>query len=123
MWRAFGKWLVVFLLILTVGGHWAFLQTVAWVGMAVDYSSADGLSTGLSKTFDGKHPCKLCKLVSESKKAEKKSEAKFDIKKLECSGFVASEFYFPPLEHIPSSSILLILSQGKAPPTPPPVIG
>ena len=49
----------------------ALLQTTAWTGMAVSYSWRSGsLSQGLSETFDGAHPCALCKVVQESRKPE-----------------------------------------------------
>ena len=73
------KWFVVFALIVTIGGHWAFLQSVAWVGMAINFSQSDSLGLALQKTFDGQHPCKLCKIV----KAGKASEKKQDLQKLE----------------------------------------
>ena len=38
-------------------------------------STTESFCAALSKTFDGKHPCKLCKLVKEGKKSESKSEA------------------------------------------------
>ena len=47
------KWLVAGLLILTIGGHWAVLQSVAWVGMAVSYSQNASFKEALQKTFDG----------------------------------------------------------------------
>ena len=60
------KGFLVFALMLSIGAHWAFLQSVAWVGMIFDYSSEAGLRQGIEMTFDGDHPCKLCKLVRES---------------------------------------------------------
>ena len=36
-----------------LGGHWAILQTAAWVGMVVDYSKSEGVEAGITKTFDG----------------------------------------------------------------------
>ena len=68
------KWLVVFALILMVGAHWAFLQSAAWVGMAVSFSKQGSFSTALEKTFDGKHPCKLCQFVKTGKDSEQKRE-------------------------------------------------
>ena len=53
MLRQFSKWLVVGALILATGGHWALLQSVAWVGMAIQFSHTDGISIALQKTFDG----------------------------------------------------------------------
>ncbi len=51
----------------SIGGQWMVLQGVAWVGMAVSYSLKEGsMSSGLSKTFDGEHPCPLCKAVKKA---------------------------------------------------------
>src|SRR4030095_190544 len=66
------NWVVVIGLVLATGGHWAALQSIAWVGMTIKYSRGDGLITGLQKTFDGSHPCNLCKAVQQGREAEKK---------------------------------------------------
>ena len=55
-----------------LGGHWALLQTSAWVGMVVQYSQRDGLKSGLAQTFDGEHPCSVCKAIQDGKKQEQK---------------------------------------------------
>ena len=68
------KWLVVVTLTLSLGGHWMFLQSVAWVGMVVNYAHDATLTEALSKTFDGQHPCTLCKLVQQGKATEKKPD-------------------------------------------------
>ena len=39
-----------------LGGHWALLQTSAWVGMIVQYSQRSGLKAGITQTFDGETP-------------------------------------------------------------------
>ena len=59
-------------LIIAVGGHWAVLQSVAWVSMAVNYSQTDSIDVALEKTFSGKNPCKLCLAVKKGKQEEKK---------------------------------------------------
>lgn len=50
--------------------------------MLVTYSQADGFATALEKTFDGKHPCNICKVVDQAKQesADKKTTAKSEIK-------------------------------------------
>lgn len=53
------------------GGQWGILQGIAWAKMLVDYSQADGLREGIKKTFDGEHPCELCKSISKSRESEK----------------------------------------------------
>ncbi len=55
-----------------LGGHWAFLQTGAWIGMVVQYSQEVGLKTALGQTFDGEHPCSVCKAIQDGEKQEQK---------------------------------------------------
>lgn len=66
--------------------------------MAVDFSKGAPLSEALEKTFDGKHLCRLCKLVREGNTCEKEQQAKLDLKKVD--GFPATEFvfFFPELK-------------------------
>jgi hypothetical protein len=96
MFVRWGKWLVVFALVLVIGAHWALLQSAAWVGMAVKFSRTDSVAVALTKTFDGQHLCQLCKLV----KAGKASEQKRDLQKIESQfefTFVAGSCgLFPP---------------------------
>jgi hypothetical protein len=108
-------------LIIAVGGHWAILQSVAWVGMAVTYSKDASLSVALKKTFDGQHPCQLCKAVAEGKQAEKKKEAR----KLE----IKLDFWSPdglagflPLTPDPvlPGQLNPRRARSESPPTPPP---
>ena len=77
-------------LILAVGGHWAVLQSIAWVGMVVSYSQTDSLNVALKKTFDGAHPCKLCIAVKAGKRAEQKQAAPKVETKLDLLGFQPS---------------------------------
>lgn len=64
-----------------MGGHLALLQTFAWGNMLVDFSSKGSLSEAMDKTFDGEHPCPLCKAVKKSKSEEdKKPLLKSEIK-------------------------------------------
>ena len=58
-------------LFLLAGGHWGAMQTMAWAGMLWNYTQADGsLLSGVKKTFDGEHPCTLCKSIKTAKKTE-----------------------------------------------------
>jgi hypothetical protein len=81
--RRWFKWSVILSLVGVVGAHWAILQTVAWMGMAVSFSQSDSLAVALQKTFDGRHPCPLCKAVAAGKRSEKRSELKSSGPKLE----------------------------------------
>jgi hypothetical protein len=42
--------------------------------MAVTYSANDGVAVGLKKTFDGDHPCQLCKVISKAKSQDSGKE-------------------------------------------------
>lgn len=70
--RQAGQWLLIGMLLVSMGGHLALLQTVAWSRMLVDYSSNQSLTEAVEKTFDGAHPCSLCKVVKQSRKSEEK---------------------------------------------------
>lgn len=70
-------------LLAATGAHWAALQSVAWTTMLAENLQSASLSQALVKTFDGKHPCPLCKAVADGKEAEKKSDFTLELKKLE----------------------------------------
>ncbi len=91
------KWMVVASLMLTLGFHWAFLQSVAWVGMMVNFSTEGSVQQAIVKTFDGHHPCQLCKIVRAGKKSEDKQESKLNLKKLDFFSDGSMAFYFPPM--------------------------
>jgi hypothetical protein len=61
-------WLATIAVILGMtGGHWLILQSVAWTKMIADYSRSSSLGTALAFTFDGQHPCEMCKLIQKEK--------------------------------------------------------
>jgi hypothetical protein len=105
----------------SIGLHWSFFQSLAWIGMVVTYSQHATLSEALVKTFDGKHPCALCKEIAKGKRSEKKSEFPPQLKKFE---FLAAQPQF--IFTAPSRYWLLtaldeyLKSVLFTPPTPPP---
>ena len=116
-----GKWFLVLALTGMIGGHWTLLQSAAWVRMAVSFSKQESVTVALEKTFDGKHPCKLCKLVRAGKAADKKQ----DLQKLDAKmdfHFIAGTCgLFPPrpFRHFtPQTERAVVLTH--APPLPPP---
>lgn len=108
-------------LVLAVGGHWAFLQSVAWVGMAIDYSQDAPLLEALQKTFSGDHPCKLCKVVDQGKKEERK-QAAFKVEtKLEFLSLPSCLTVFAPVvEEATAPEFLSFFFRANPPPVPPP---
>jgi hypothetical protein len=117
----FAQILVVFSLIVTIGGHWAFLQSVAWVGMAISYSHDAPLAEALIKTFDGKHPCQLCLAVKTGKEEAKKhalfkAETKLDLLLARSPSLLDAPVPFAVLPGEPDSA----RTRAESPPTPPP---
>lgn len=107
------------------------MQVVAWSKMIVDYSAQDGLVEGARKTFDGEHPCCLCKAIDEGKKNESKGEGD-DKAPLLSSGLVLKDCLFETSVKVPSApsrpTDLIFypaldqrgISFGTSPPSPPP---
>jgi hypothetical protein len=75
MARPFGRWLTVLALVLVTGGHWMALQSVAWAGMLIRYSQQGSVSQAILRTFDGQHPCRLCKVVREGRAEEQRQDS------------------------------------------------
>jgi len=72
--KAAGKWVVVLGLCASIGLHWAALQSVAWVGMLISYSHSGSVGSAIEKTFDGRHPCPLCKAIGKAQQSGKKQD-------------------------------------------------
>ena len=72
--RRLGCVMMALALFLVAGGHWAMLQGVAWVTMVHDFSRDASLTQAVEKTFDGKHPCAMCKKIAKAKNSEASGE-------------------------------------------------
>jgi hypothetical protein len=72
--RVTGTFACLLALAMTVGGHWMALQSVAWGKMIVDFSRHDSLTEALRKTFDGQHPCSLCRQVQLGQQNEREEQ-------------------------------------------------
>lgn len=70
----FGQVLMLLVLFAASGGHWMALQSVAWTRMLVAYSQDGHLVTAVARTFDGRHPCALCKKIERAKSGEPQPE-------------------------------------------------
>src|SRR6266498_2521112 len=77
------RWLAAVTLTFALGVHWAVLQSVALMTMVAGYSQPAPLKEALVKTFDGKHPCSICKFVANGKKSEQKQETQKLLTKLD----------------------------------------
>ena len=114
---------IIAALVCSVGLHWGFLQSVAWVGMVVNYSQSGTVTEALAKTFDGKHPCALCKTIAKGKQTEKKSEFPAKEKKVALPYSTAVFVFGTPMHFWKASGLDEEAdSLNLAPPVPPPRI-
>jgi hypothetical protein len=119
--KRFGHVLLIVALLCATGTHWIMLQSVAWATMLVDNAQSGDLGTAITKTFDGKHPCALCKVVTQGKQSEKKSDAHLGVQKLEFYDQTAALILDPPTKfQWLTSRDCIELAVSDAPPVPPP---
>jgi hypothetical protein len=118
----FARMLLVAALMISIGAQWAVLQSTAWLGMAVTYSMNEGsLVEGLSKTFDGDHPCPLCNLVEEGQKKEQKLPTKKADSKMELLLTIGVVVITPPVPtFLPRAAQETATARSTEPSVPPP---
>jgi hypothetical protein len=97
-----GKIFLVVALTAMLGAHWALLQSVAWTAMLAGNLQSNSFHEAVTKTFDGRHPCCLCKAIAAAKKSEQKTAFSLQLQKLE----------FPPLK---DNSVLVAPAQFQLP--------
>lgn len=111
------------------GGHWAVLQTVAWARMIVDYTHDSGsLRQGVAETFDGAHPCELCRKISsgivrETREQRQKPRAEDRLGKIVLTAVLPTVFSAPPARpemRLAGEVVSLCGRLADAPPVPPP---
>ena len=74
--RTIGCGLCLIAVVATLGGHWLALQSVAWGRMLVAFSQTESVGNALRMTFDGKHPCHLCRKVMQGAQRERQDQEK-----------------------------------------------
>jgi hypothetical protein len=121
VFRKLGHVLLIVALVASVGGHWAVLQSVAWTNMLAENLHEVSVTAAFEKTFDGQHPCRLCRAITEGKNSEKKTELPAPLKKIE---FISEQPIFvfnPPQKFHLAGGIRFFLSDfSRCPLVPPP---
>ena len=112
---------MVVALVLTTGLHWAALQTVAWTTMLAGNLCTQTVSEAVSQTFDGEHPCPICRAIAAAKKSQQKTEAVAPALKME---YPPAPEKFILISPAPISAFSLARffadSSFQKPPLPPP---
>ena len=113
--------LVIAALVLTTGLHWAALQTVAWSAMLASHLRTQSVEESMAQTFDGLHPCCLCKAIAAAKQAEKKDETAASVLKFEFPLYAETFILTPPVGFAPvPPGSFSPASISFKPPLPPP---
>ena len=121
LFKRAAKVAVILAVALSVGLHWVLLQSVAWTGMFVSFAQETTLSGAFAKTFDGKNPCRICKLVREGQQSEQARESVLPLVKIESSPCATAFVLLPPapLSPLPASDEAAS-PRAQSPPLPPP---
>jgi len=64
------------------GGHWTAMQAIAWARMLVDYTQRSGVVMAVSETFDGAHPCSMCRAVEKGSSEQKQPDVQASVLKI-----------------------------------------
>jgi hypothetical protein len=124
MFSRAGHLLLILALLGATGTHWMMLQSVAWATMLADNAQTNSFAEALEKTFDGRHPCALCKQIAKGRQSERKSDQHNDLKKLEFFSKKIVLVITPPRHFILRDDGEAFVPQvAHAPPTPPPEAG
>ena len=80
------------------GMHWMVLQSVAWTTMLAENLETQPLNQAIVCTFDGKHPCCLCKQIAKARQSQKKSDFHLEWRTLDCSWSNLQIALYPPAD-------------------------
>jgi hypothetical protein len=127
--------LLAIALILLMQGPAMLVQEVAWVKMLVSYTQERGLKRGVMETFDGNHPCGLCKKAAEIRQQEQpqdpaEKQMPAQRQRLAWAEMVASDLLKMPVIAGYDISMPMIACRARdsgkgadAPASPPPELG
>ena len=123
--RLLGCVVMTIALFLSAGGHLALLQGVAWATMIRDYSRTGSVTAAVEKTFDGKHPCAMCKKIAAQRTHEEKAPVTMKVDK-KAEFFIALGAAIVPLPIVrsfayPPHPLVNVPEQLSAPPVPVPI--
>jgi hypothetical protein len=113
--------LLIAVLLAGTGAHWGALQSVAWTHMLAENLRTTSFAQAVVRTFDGQHPCSICKVIASAKKSEKRAEFSQPVTKLEFPLTMQSPLLIAPTRSqlVPTANEL-VESLFHQPPTPPP---
>ncbi len=121
--RKLRHWLLIALCTLALGGHWALLQTVAWTNMLATNLRTCPLGEALTQTFDGKHPCAICKVIKDERGKERQESQSAPNRIVKLDLYLTAENLIlssPATDDDQPCFAIFTSSFRTKPPTPPP---
>jgi len=113
--------MLIVMLLVTTGGHWALLQSFAWTTMLADHLQSESLAQAVEQTFDGRHLCPLCRAIRAAKKAQQKTELSISTQKIEFPPLATALVLHPPTAfQFLNAGNIFAESALRPPPVPPP---
>jgi hypothetical protein len=117
------SFLAIAVLLAATDAYWGALQSMAWTTMLVNNLHRGSVTEAVEHTFDGRHPCCLCKHIAAARNSQKRSEIpppaqkrEFPPPTLRWLSFTPTRFLRMPAGDTFADSLPL------TPPTPPPRI-
>lgn len=112
-------------LALLLGWNSTVLQGLAWCSMVVTYGQQAPLKTAVAWTFDGRHPCQLCRLAQKTASSEQQPKSIPTASKVEGVVPMLSEVAVPrvPVPLPAFAHALVPPSRTLRPVVPPPRLG
>jgi len=121
MFARTGRCVVALVLFVSVGGHWFCLQSVAWARMVVNNSQRCSFSQAVAQTFDGGHPCDLCKHITKARDSERKQDKQTPTAKTDLFCAMNRVSLRPPFVSFKyPNSVTVLICGWQQPPSPPP---
>ena len=114
---------IVLLVCLSLGMHWALLQSIAWTGMLISFASEGAMIEAVEKTFDGQHGCPLCEKVKEGRDSDQKhpQQTGQSLKKMDAILVTLTKLIAPAAEKISFAMIhACSVKRNERPEMPPP---
>ena len=89
--------------------------------MVVAYSQQCSIGKAIERTFDGEHPCNLCKHISKGRAAEKKHENQTPVAKADLICTIRGIVLLPPVVNFDYPELISSVPSGfeQTPHAPP----
>ncbi len=127
LFRTVGCAMCLAAVLATLEGHWMALQSFAWARMLSQYARQGSLLSAIAKTFDGRHPCDLCRVIKLGRQQEQQQNPQLPWVKLGESPDLICDLQLTsvPVPTLIAASPIPFVPDGHtdfldSPPTPPP---